>query len=367
MKITSWSLSSSSQWVPSPSSWWWWGPSCAHGARRPTRKSKRLSHTLAFLQLSFFPPLLFLVLCHLLSVNEIGFSSLPKCSLLQKAGCLQVLKRLPQIQGQLQRPETTWPLDPPREAGAQAHGQVARSQPGHDRNTHPPHLAGHHAGWQRPGQQPPPAAAAQLLPWLVLPKGKDLKFYVMGKRSKWNVTSTAWAYMHNNTVQNPGVWLADRKVHFWKFHFSCFFFSGRKNVNPLRFASLSVTGEFPCCLLLVFLWLSRKTFHAFHTLCPLLVMIAVLQQTRPRLLQLWMNWLSESTQYNEFITQECNIKKYSQKPTIQNWLSILRATDDSIKNSRLAALSDWLVSTVPFRPRIRGQHVYTSRSTRDEA
>lgn len=145
MKIPSWSLSSSSQWEPSPSSWWWWGPSCAHDAPRPTRKSKTLRHTLASLQLSSLPRLLFLVLWPL-SVNELSLSSFPPCSLLQKARCLQVLKRLPQIQGKLQRPETTRSLDSPREAGAQAHGQVARPQPGHDRNAHPPHLAGHHAG-----------------------------------------------------------------------------------------------------------------------------------------------------------------------------------------------------------------------------
>lgn len=42
-------------------------------------------------------------------------------------------------------------------------------------------------------------------------------------------------------------------------------------------------------------------------------------------------------------------------------------TKESEINSRIGAHSDWLVSTIPFRPRIRGQHVYTSRSTGDEA
>lgn len=131
MKITSWSLSSSSQWEPSPSSWLWWGPSCALGAPRPTRKSKKLSHIFTFLlfvsnfsmllskihPLTLFLPKLssflcpfFLVrwpLCHLLSINEISLSPLPLCPLPQKTGCLKVLKRLPQIQGKLQRPEAT--------------------------------------------------------------------------------------------------------------------------------------------------------------------------------------------------------------------------------------------------------------------
>lgn len=170
-------------------------------------------------------------LCHRLSINEISLSPLPLCLLLQKAGCFKVIKWLPQIQGKLQRPEATWSLDSPREAGTQAHGQVSRPQPSHDRNAHPPHLAGHHAGWQWPGQQPPPAAAAQLLPWSVLPKGEDLKFDVMGRRSKWNVTPAAWAYMHNNTEQTSWVWLADRKVNFGSLTKKTVGFLGRKCLN----------------------------------------------------------------------------------------------------------------------------------------
>lgn len=69
VKITSWSLSSSSQWEPSPSSWWWLGPFCAHGAPHPTRKSKKpspsaapccasssLYFSQAFIISSMFPP-----------------------------------------------------------------------------------------------------------------------------------------------------------------------------------------------------------------------------------------------------------------------------------------------------------------------
>lgn len=170
MKITSWSLSSSSQWEPLPSSWWWWGPSCAHGAPPPTRKSKK--HRLTKVKKRYPNSSFLLASCHPLCINTTTLSSLPPCSLLQKASCFKVLKRLPQIQRKLQRPEATRSLDSPREAGAQTHGQITRPQPSNDRNTHPPHLAGHHAGRQRPGQQPTSAAAAQLLPWSVLPRGK---------------------------------------------------------------------------------------------------------------------------------------------------------------------------------------------------
>lgn len=101
-------------------------------------------------------------------VSAVSSSSL-LLPLRQKTRGLEVVKRFPQVQGKLQRPEAPRPLDSPREAGAQADGQVARPQPGHDGDPHPSDLTGHHAGRQQPRQQPPPAAEAQLLPWLVSP------------------------------------------------------------------------------------------------------------------------------------------------------------------------------------------------------
>lgn len=65
-------------------------------------------------------------------------------------------------------------------------------------------------------------------------------------------------------------------------------------------------------------------------------------------------------------TQEATHRKEERNimSRLKDWQQL---TEDSEINSRIGARSDWLVSTVPFRPRIRGQHVYTSRSTGDEA
>lgn len=68
---------------------------------------------------------------------------------------------------------------------------------------------------------------------------------------------------------------------------------------------------------------------------------------------------TKNTQETTHRKQERNIRS-----SLKEWQQLM---EDSEINSRIGARSDWLVSTVPFRPRVRGQHVYTSRSTGDEA
>lgn len=139
------------------------------------------------------------------------------CFLSQKTGRLEVLKWLPQVQGELQGSEASWSLDSSREAGTEIYGQVAGAQPRHDGDAHPAQLAGHHAGWQRPGEQPPPAAKAQFLPWSVFifylfSQREDLKLDVLEKYilSKMSPSLPERTYIITLTIKS-GAGLADRK------------------------------------------------------------------------------------------------------------------------------------------------------------